>query len=695
MLTFGSEICGDLPGADQREWLVTNGLGSYAMGTVSGALGRSYHGLLVAALEPPVARTLLVSKLEETVRYGGQSESAQTALLSTNHWVDGGTDPHGYRLIESFALEGTVPRWRYGVADALLEKRIWMAQGSHTTYVQYRLLRGSAPLILTVRAFVRHRSHHGGSDHAALKLKPVNRGLRVCPPVGAPFFLLSDRGVCRIVAPPRWVEGLQLEAEARRGLVATTDHLDAGWLEVGLSEAQPSLTFVASTDPHPPLDGERALAERHSYERQLLDRWETAQPQLATTAPAWITQLVLAADAFVVERPLPGAHGQADGRANGRADGPGVAGASLIAGYPWFNDWGRDTMISLAGLTLRTGRPEVGERILRSFARFLRHGLIPNRFPDQGEEELADSAYNTVDGTLWFFQALADHYAATGCGALIRDLFPQLEAIIEHHVAGTLFAIRMDAADGLLSAGAGETQLTWMDAKPADRAITPRHGKAVEVNALWINALRHMAAFSRLCEAEPGYYDGLAERAARSFERFWNAERGYCFDVLDGPEGRPDPCLRPNQLLALSLGERLLREEQERSVLAICSQRLLTRHGLRSLDPLDPEYRGQYGGDVFQRDAAYHQGTVWGWWLGPFALAHARIHADPAGALSFLEPMAQHLSGAGLGSISEIFDGDAPHQPRGCPAQAWSVAEVLRAWVEISAMRRSEQREQQ
>lgn len=422
---------------------------------------------------------------------------------------------------------------------------------------------------------------------------------------------------------------------------------------------------------------ERALAERRAHERQLLRCWQAAQPGLAAIAPAWINQLVLAADAFVVERPLPPADGLADGSV--------MAGASLIAGYPWFNDWGRDTMISLAGLTLSTGRAEIAERILRSFARFIRHGLIPNRFPDQWEGELGEASYNTVDGTLWFFQALADHHVATGNQALIQELFPQLEAIIGQHIAGTLFAIRMDPADGLLSAGAGETQLTWMDAKPADRAITPRHGKTVEVNALWVNALRRMAAFARLIEADPNPYDALAARAARSFQRFWNKERGHCFDVLDGPQGRKDPSLRPNQLLALTLSEPLLSREQERSVLEICGQCLLTRHGLRSLDPRDPAYRGHYGGDVFQRDDAYHQGTVWSWWLGPFALAHLRIHGDRALALSFLEPIAQHLSTAGLGSISEIFDGDPPHHPRGCPAQAWSVAEVLRAWVEIRA----------
>ncbi len=658
-VTFGSEITGDLRIAEPREWLVTNGLGGYGAGTVSGAASRSYHGLLIAALQPPVGRTLLVSQLEERVVYGGQ-----TFHLATTRWSDGRVEPRGYRHIVSFALEGTVPRWRYGLAEALVEKRIWLAPGANTTYVQYRLVRGAQPLELTLTVFVQHRSHHGDGRHPVLALEPWGRGVRVCPEGAAPFVLLSDRGEVCLAASPHWVEGLHLEAEARRGLACTADQLLAATVTIPLSEAQPVFTFVASTDADPPLNGAQALAERRAHEQGLLRHWEAAQPSLAPVAPAWIRQLVLAADAFVVER--------------------GPEGASLIAGYPWFNDWGRDTMISLAGLTLATGRAALAERILRTYAARLSHGLIPNSFPDRADQSLDQGAYNTVDATLWFFQALLEHRAASGSDALIRELYPQLEGIVAHHVAGTWFGIRMDPADGLLRAGEGETQLTWMDAKPAERAITPRHGKPVEVNALWVNALRAMAGFARLVGADPGGHDRLADRAALSFQRFWNPELGCCFDVLDGEKGRPDPSLRPNQLLALSLPEPLLSREQAASVLALCGRHLLTRHGLRTLDPADPDYRGHYGGDAQRRDGAYHQGTVWAWWLGPFARAHFRVHGDATRALSFLEPMADHLGAAGLGSLSEIFDGDAPHAPRGCIAQAWSVAEVLAAWTAIS-----------
>ncbi len=649
VVQFGSEICGDPRLAAGREWLVTNGLGGYAMGTVSGAPSRSYHGLLIAALAPPVERTLLVSQLLES--------------------VDGDPDGCGPLRIVSFALEGTVPRWRFAWGDTLLEKRIWMAQGANTTYVSYRLVRGG-PLQLRLTACVQHRSPHGGA-RPELALTPLARGVEVRPRVAAPFVLLSDRGLWCLEDPPLWVEGIPLAAEAERGLASTAEHLRAASLTVALSDPHPGVTVVVSTRLDAGTDGERDLAQRRDHEDALLRSWAAAQPALAPAAPAWIRQLVLAADAFVVERSMGGAPGH-------------PLGASLIAGYPWFNDWGRDTMISLAGLTLATGRCDWAERILRTYAARMSHGLIPNSFPDRGDQPLDQRAYNTVDATLWFFQALAEHRASSGCDALVRELFPQLEAILEHHVAGTWFGIRMDPADGLLRAGEGETQLTWMDAKPADRAITPRHGKAVEVNALWVNALRTMAGFCRLTGADPDRWWALADRAAAGFQRFWNPRLGCCFDVIDGDQGCPDPSLRPNQLLALSLPEPLLSPAQAASVLALCGQRLLTRHGLRTLDPADPDYRGHYGGDAQRRDGAYHQGTVWAWWLGPFARAHFRLHGDAALALSFLEPMADHLAAAGLGSLSEIFDGDAPHAPRGCIAQAWSVAEVLAAWTAIS-----------
>jgi predicted glycogen debranching enzyme len=376
---------------------------------------------------------------------------------------------------------------------------------------------------------------------------------------------------------------------------------------------------------------------------------------------------VLAADQFIVRRAQRG-------DPNGR---------SVIAGYPWFGDWGRDTMIALPGLTLATGRPDVARAILTTFARYVDRGLLPNRFDDAGDP--AD--YNTADAALWYIEAVRAYYAATCDDTTLGALFPVLEDIVAWYMKGTRFGIAMDAGDGLLAAGEPGVQVTWMDAKVGDRVITPRIGKPVEVNALWYNAIRTMAVFARRLRRDPRVYAETAERTRDGFSRFWNADGGCCYDVLDGPDGR-DASVRPNQVFAVSLPESPLTKPQQRGVVDVCGRTLLTSHGLRSLAPDDPRYIGRYRGDLNARDAAYHQGTVWGWLVGPFALAHLRVHRDPAAARGFLEPMSRHLAAAGVGSLSEIFDGDGPFEPRGCIAQAWTVAEVLRAWTEISAVRR-------
>ncbi|NBC17095.1 MAG: glycogen debranching protein, partial [Bacteroidetes bacterium] len=370
--------------------------------------------------------------------------------------------------------------------------------------------------------------------------------------------------------------------------------------------------------------------------------------------------LVLAADQFVVQRPSAE---EPDGR-------------SVLAGYSWFSDWGRDTMIALPGLTLATGRPALAATILRTFARHIDRGMIPNRFPDAGDVP----EYNTVDATLWFVEAVRAYHAATDDDDLLRDLFPVLQDIVEAHWEGTRYRIRVDPADGLLAAGEPGTQLTWMDAKVDDWVVTPRIGKAVEINALWYNALRTLAMVARRLGAPAASYEDAAERVAAHFDRFWNAERGCCFDVIDGPDG-DDPALRPNQLLAVALPHSALTPEQQRRVVDHCARHLLTPVGLRSLSPEHPDFATRYGGPPRERDAAYHQGTVWSWLIGPFVQAHLCVYDDPVQARTFLTPLLDHLEAHGLGSISEIFDGSPPFTPRGCPAQAWGVAEVLRAWT--------------
>lgn len=685
-IRFGPAVVGQLEAAERCEWLISNGLGSYGSGTVAGSRTRSYHGLLVAALQAPAdpcTRTLLVAGLEEIVHGAVDpiTESAAPATpLWSQCWCDGRVEPQGHHTIVSFALEGTVPCWRFAIGDALLEKRVWMQPGAHTTTVHYRLLQASRPLRLEIGVLVNARCHHGGSDHPPIGLTPLERGVRVEPAATGvpPFHLRCDRGDCIPAALEEWVCAMALPAERERGLPWHDDQLRACRFRLELRADEPTASLVFSTDPQAPLAGEAGLAARHHHDEALLQQWQLAQPRLAARAPAWIRQLVLAADAFLVAR-------------GGGMD----PGSSVIAGYPWFGDWGRDTMISLSGLTLATGRAAIGARILRTYARHLSGGMLPNRFPEGGAP-LGEHDYNTVDATLWFVEAVRRHHAATGDLALIRELWPFLQAIVTAHVRGTRHGIRLDPADGLLQAGSEGLQLTWMDAKVDGRVITPRIGKPVEVNALWFCALRSMAGFAALLDRDAGAgssaaaalqsYGQLAERARCGFQRFWNAATGCCFDVLDGPDGGHEDAVRPNQLLAVALTDQLLSPGQARLLLQVCNQRLLTPVGLRSLDPADPRYQGHYGGGPLQRDGAYHQGTVWAWWLGPWALAQARVQGSAAPALQWLEAIGDHLADAGVGSVSEIFDGDPPHAPRGCIAQAWSVAELLRAWTELAAL---------
>jgi predicted glycogen debranching enzyme len=657
---FGREICGNLQTSESREWLITNGIGGYASGTVAGLLTRRYHGLLIAALNPPLGRTLMLTKLDETVQY-----DAQTYPLSTNRWVSGIVAPQGYLHLESFCLEGMIPVWRFACADALLEKRVWMQQGANTTYMQYTLPRATKPLTLTLKALVNYRDHHGdtrSSDWQTI-VDRVEQGLCVTAyPSAASLYLLSN--ATTVLPAHEWYENFALAVERSRGLCDREDHLHAATFEITLNPGE-VLTFAASTEPNPSLDSEESLAMRRAHEQKLLANWNENRLHNSTTPP-WIEKLVLAADQFIVDRPLVK-------ETNGK---------TVIAGYPWFGDWGRDTMISLPGLTLTTGRSEIARSILRTFAQYADRGMLPNRFPDADETP----EYNTVDATLWYFEAIRTYHAVTEDDALLHDLFPVLADIIDWHRRGTRYSIRLDTADGLLYAGETGVQLTWMDAKVDDWVVTPRIGKPIEINALWYNALQAIATFARRLGKPYREYEEIAHLTQARFSRFWNSETGYCYDVLDSPEG-DDASLRPNQLFAVVLPleetsgfSALLTSEQQRAIVDICGRKLLTSHGLRSLSPHHPQYLGHYGGNQRQRDGAYHQGTVWGWLIGSFVQAHLRVYRNPAQARQFLEPMANHLTAHGIGSLSEIFDGDAPMTPRGCIAQAWTVAEVLKAW---------------
>jgi len=645
-LDFGREVTRDFAVGDSREWLCTNGIGGFASGTVAGSLTRRYHGLLAAALTPPVGRTVLVTKLDEAVDYAGTRTE-----LAANRWADGAVAPDGYRHIESFRLDGTTPVWTYAVADALIEKRVWMEQGQNTTYVRYEVLRATGPLTLRLEAFVNYRDYHS-TTHAEgwrMDVEPAGAGLQVTAFPGAPPVLIAAPGAqCEPVHV--WYRGFGLSVERERGLDWTDDDLLVGRFAAGLDQGE-AITLTCSCEAEPSLDGEAAWHRRKVHEGDLFRTWRQT-PAGSGPVPGWIEQLVLAADQFIVARPLMDDTG----------------GQSIIAGYPWFADWGRDTMIALPGLLLTTGRHEIARRILTTFARFVDRGMLPNRFPDAGEAP----EYNTVDAALWYFEAIRQYEEATGDVQLVKDLFPILEEIITAHRQGTRYGIGEDPADGLLRAGEAGVQLTWMDAKVGDWVVTPRIGKPVEVNALWYSALRSMASFARRLghAAEP--WDALAERVRASFARFWNEAAGYCFDVLDGPDGH-EAALRPNQIFAVSLTASPLSLAHQRQVVEACGRHLLTSFGLRSLGPAEPAYQGRYEGGPVTRDGAYHQGTVWAWLLGPFALAHLRVHGDGDAARAFLAPMAHHLREFLVGSIAEIFDGDAPFPSRDCPAQAWGV----------------------
>jgi predicted glycogen debranching enzyme len=653
VVDFGPEICGSLRTASQREWLVTNGLGGFACGTITGELARRYHGLLIAAL-PELGTLLLVSKVDEILRYADHDYA-----LGANRWSSGVVEPEGFRWIERFHLAGSIPVWTYACADAVLEKRIWMHDAENTTFIRYELVYGSAPADLEIKVLVNCRDVHTTTRADAWNtvVTPVAHGLRVTVRDGAvPVYLLSD--VAQAQGRSEWYRNYDLAVERERGLDSREDHLLAGIFRARLPPGG-SVTIAFSTNPAPPLADRTALAAREALDQKLLEYWIAAHPRASLEAPPWIWQLVLAAGQFPVRRRAPDESER----------------WSVLAGYPWFGEWGRDAMIALPGVALETGRLEVARSVLQEFPRFAQQGLLPNTFSDKG----APAAYNSVDATLWYVEALRQYLAHTSDLGVVRNVFGALASMIDCYVRGTRYGIHMDPADGLLYAGEPGMQVTWMDAKVGDRVITPRIGKPVEVNALWFNALGAMAGFASQLGKPADEYTRLADRVRLSFARYWNSDRHCCFDVIDGPNGN-DASLRPNQIFAASLQESPLTAEQRKQVVDICALCLVTPHGLRTLDTADANYCGHYEGSPSQRDAAYHQGTVWAWLLGPFVLAHLRVYGDPQRAFAFIEPIAHHLSAAGVGSVSEIFDGEAPFIPRGAFAQAWSVAEILRAW---------------
>jgi predicted glycogen debranching enzyme len=637
---------------------VTNGLGGFACGTVCGANTRRYHGFLMASLKPPVERTLLVAKIELSAQYLGIETD-----LSANEFAGGAISGQGFVYLESFAVRDGIPTWRYALADALLEQRIFMAPGANTSYLSLELLRASAPLRVALKPLIAYRDYHSHNRGAQpFQLESDSEQCRVLAFAGArPYRLSISQG--RFAAAPQWYWNFWHRVEADRGLDALEDLLMPGTFAADLSPNRP-VYLVATAETAPPALGADILDGLKASSRRLA----AAVPK---SAPAWIGALAQASDQFIVRR-----------GGSSAAPMPGAGSSSIIAGYPWFADWGRDTMISLPGVATALGRYNLAAGILRTYAGFVDRGMLPNRFPDAGEEP----QYNTADATLWMFHALDDYLAAKRDPDLVQELFPVLMSVIHAHSAGTRYGIHVDPADGLLHAGEPGTQLTWMDAKHGDQVFTPRIGKPVEINALWLNALDVCVRLASQVGdgAEQRFCQSLLARADSSFNRFWNEERACLYDVIDvdvDGGGAVDARIRPNQILAVSLPYCRLSPRQMRAVVDCCGRELLTSYGLRSLSANDPAYIGRYRGDARQRDAAYHMGTVWTWLLGPFARAHYRAYGNARLAQSFLDPLAQAVNGVCLGTVGEIFDGDAPHSARGCFAQAWSVAEILHSWI--------------
>ena len=674
MIRFDEQACRNLHEALTREWLETNGLGGFSSSTITGLNTRRYHGLLVAATKPPVGRVVMLSKLEETLVIEGRRYD-----LSANQYP-GTIHPQGYRYQTEFRLD-PFPVFTYEVENFVVEKSVLMVHGENTTVIQYEFLEKRGELVASptpsancsfeLRPLIAFRDYHSlmrESDAFSHQVQSEQGLTAIRPVAGLPaLYLAHDRG--ELDAQGYWYRAFEYSEERARGFDFTEDLFSPFALRFDL-KGRTRLSLIASTE-------RRDVEQAFDYRRDEIERRQ-AIIERAPGDNEFVGALVAAADQFIVAR---------------------GAQKTIIAGYHWFSDWGRDTMIALPGLTLATRRFDVARSVLSEFARHVDRGMLPNRFPDAGDRP----EYNTVDATLWYFEAVRAFLDYTNDEEFVRDaLYDVLADILGWHVKGTRYNIHVDA-DGLLYSGAEGVQLTWMDAKVGDWVVTPRQGKAVEIQALWYNALRVMKRLAEKFndEAKAKEYALMAEHARQSFDRqFWNEAVECLYDVVDGD--RRDASVRPNQIFAVSLPYSMLQPEKARRVVEKVERELLTPYGLRSLAPGDSHYRARYEGDALSRDGSYHQGTVWAWLMGPFITAYLKAHdrseESCRRAARWLMNFQEHLSEAGLGQVSEIFDAEAPHTPRGCVAQAWSVAELLRAAVEDVYLLRpsaSEEKEEQ
>ena len=652
---------------NSKEWLVSNGLGGYSSGTLSGALTRRYHGMLIAALPTPFGRTVMLNLLWERLRW---PDGRAVSLLNITE-TDEGKEFNSSQYLVDFHLETGLPVWVYDVEGVRFEKRVMMAHLQNTTHIAYRML-SNQPIRLELSPYLAFRLHEAPVSHPVTSpymVQALGDHFEIAPGGDLPPLRLYLYGEGKaFTITPELLTNVTYALEQNRGYECCGDLWTPGYFRLQLSPETPG-TLVASTESWETIGALNPVELPHADRQRRKRLIESARnvPSVGMAA-----ELVLAADQFII---TPA--GRIEEAARARAAGDEVR--TVVAGYHWFTDWGRDTMISLEGLTLSTGRQREAGYILRTFGHYVREGLIPNMFPEGTKEGL----YHTTDATLWFFHAIHRYLAITGDRSTLRQLMPKLKSIFEHHLRGTRFGIGVDPKDGLLRQGAEGYQLTWMDAKVDDWVVTPRRGKPVEINALWYNALCLLSAWLRE-EGDPmapQVYEA-AERTRESFnKRFWFGDGSYLYDVIDGEHGDDSSC-RPNQIFAISLDHPVLDNKWWLPVFTVVRERLLTPVGLRSLAPGHRDYKAQYYGDLRSRDAAYHQGTVWAWLAGPYVDAWLKIHPEQRDeAHRYVEGFERHLDEAGIGTLSEIFDAEGVYTPRGCMAQAWSVAEVLRTWI--------------
>lgn len=646
MIRFGKYNLKDFSAATSKEYLITNGLGGYCNGSICGANIRKYGALLVACLNPPVDRRLLFSKLEETL-YIGEKEYK----LYSNEYQDGSTD-QGYLYEQSFEYD-YFPIQNFEVNGVFVTKKITMAYGKNTTVVNYKVTSNNETVTLKLDTLVNNRDHHGNTKKGDFSCRQelIKNGVKITFDINdIELYIKSGKAV--YTEGSDWVEDTFYSDEYERGLDNFDSHYKSGSFEVKVSPRETvEFSIIGSTENVEELDGESYFLMEMQRKDKLLEKLKVKDNLTKV--------LALACDQFIVKRKSTDT-------------------ATVIAGYPWFTDWGRDTMIALPGLTLSTGRYEEAREMLVTFAKYEKQGLIPNMFPDTGVEPM----YNTIDASLWYFIAVHKYLEYTGDYDFIQKrIFPTLTSMMENHIKGTMHEIGMDKKDCLLRGGNKDIQLTWMDVKIKDWTVTPRQGKAVEINALWYNAL---CIYKNLCKKfglESSFYGELAGKAKESFlKEFWNEKTNYFYDYIDGEEYNEQ--IRPNGIIAISLPYSIVEKDMARKAIETAFEKLYATYGLRSLAYDDKEYIGIFKGGIVERDSAYHQGTVWSWLIGPFITAISKCYEDKELCRRLVEPFLDHLADRCVGNISENFDGNSPFNPRACFAQAWGAAELLRAYTE-------------